>query len=75
MAQQLHFAETIRSMKLAMKRQPNDSDSDADIPHHTNRGNKLKRKARHVQQDRLDDTGRLAYRQVRLQMHCHNLFH
>ncbi|KAF2159029.1 hypothetical protein M409DRAFT_30447 [Zasmidium cellare ATCC 36951] len=64
MAQQIHFAETIRSMKLAMKRRADDSDhSAADVPHRTNRGNKLMRRARYVQQDRLDDTGRLAYRQ------------
>lgn len=63
MAQQMHIAETIRSMKLAMKRRADDSDSDADIPR-TNRGNKLKRKAKHVQQDRLDDTGRVSYRKV-----------
>lgn len=68
MAQQIHFAETIRSMKLAMKRRADDSDdSAADVPHRTNRGNKLNRRAKYVQQDRLDDTGRLAYRQVRLQ--------
>lgn len=61
--QQLQFAETIRSMKLAMKRRASDSDSD-DLRHHTNRGNKLNRRAKHVRQDRLDDTGRLAYRTV-----------
>lgn len=66
MAQQMHIAETIRSMKLAMKRRADDSDSDVDMPSHTNRGNKLKRKAKHVQQDRLDDTGRLSYRKVSL---------
>lgn len=64
MAQQMHIAETIRSMKLAMKRRADDSDSDVDMPSHTNRGNKLKRKAKHVQQDRLDDTGRVSYRKA-----------
>ncbi|EME80486.1 uncharacterized protein MYCFIDRAFT_156226 [Pseudocercospora fijiensis CIRAD86] len=61
--QEALIKETIRAMKLAMKRRPsNDSGSDTEIQHHTNRGNKLKRGASAVQQDSLDDTGGLSYR-------------
>lgn len=62
--QQIQIAETIRAMKLAMKRhaREGDSDSDGQLRTHTNRGNKLKRSARHLQQHRLDDTGGLSYR-------------
>ncbi|CAK4012160.1 Hypothetical predicted protein [Lecanosticta acicola] len=60
--QQLQFAETVRAMKLAMKRRPSDSGSDDEIRSSTNRGNKLKRSAKFVQQHRLDHTGGLAYK-------------
>ncbi|PPJ51654.1 hypothetical protein CBER1_08786 [Cercospora berteroae] len=60
--QQIMVAETIRAMKLAMKRRASDSESDGDIRQHTNRGNKLRRGAKNVQEDRLDDTGGLSYR-------------
>ncbi|KXS95701.1 hypothetical protein AC578_843 [Pseudocercospora eumusae] len=63
--QEALIKETIRGLKLAMKRRPsNDSGSDSEtgIPHHTNRGNKMKRCASFVQQGCLDDTGRLTYR-------------
>lgn len=62
--QQIMVAETIRAMKLAMKRRASDSESDGDIRQHTNRGNKLRRGAKNVQEDRLDDTGGLSYRKV-----------
>ena len=39
-----------------------DSDSDTSIHAHTNRGNKLKRRAKYIREGRLDDTGGLAYR-------------
>jgi hypothetical protein len=55
-AQQTLIAETIRSMKLAMRRRDNDSDSDSSITQPTNRANKLKRNARHVREGRLDTT-------------------
>ncbi|KAM3415015.1 hypothetical protein BST61_g10152 [Cercospora zeina] len=60
--QQIMVAETIRAMKLAMKRRASDSESDGDIRRHTNRGNKLRKGAKNVQQDRLDDTGGLSHR-------------
>lgn len=66
-AQQAQFAETMRAMKLALKRNraasptaPSSStdDSDSDGLHmHTNRGNKRKRSARYVHEGRLDTTG------------------
>ena len=52
------------SMKMAMKRRPSDSGSDDGIRSHTNRGNKLKRDAKFVQQGHLDHTGGLAYKKV-----------
>jgi len=63
-AQQIQFRETIRAMKVAMKRNraasptPSSSASDSDDQHmHTNRGNKLKRSARYVRSGCLDTTG------------------
>lgn len=47
------FAETIAGMKRAVRRQDYDSDSDSSIEALTNRGNKLKRKARYVHQGQL----------------------
>ncbi|KAB8748969.1 hypothetical protein FH972_026520 [Carpinus fangiana] len=52
--QQLLFAEAITGMKKALARDDDASDSDVSIKHPTNRGNKLKRKARFVQEGRLD---------------------
>jgi hypothetical protein len=65
MAQQTQaIAETIAAMKAAMKRKADDDDgSDSKIAQRTNRGHKLKRRARNTQQDRLDDTGALSWRQ------------
>ncbi|KAF1356717.1 RXT2-like protein [Delphinella strobiligena] len=60
--QSIMFAETIRAMKLAMRRQDNDSDSDSSIQQPTNRGNKLKRNASHVREGRLDTTGGRSYK-------------
>ncbi|KAH8598802.1 RXT2-like protein [Bisporella sp. PMI_857] len=53
MSQAVIFAETIAGMKRAVKRREYDSDSDSSIEHLTNRGNKLKRKARYVRQGQL----------------------
>ncbi|KAG9654442.1 hypothetical protein KCU64_g7208, partial [Aureobasidium melanogenum] len=61
-AQQTIIAETIRGMKLAMRRRDNDSDSDTSITQPTNRGNKLKRNARHVREGRLDTTHGRSYK-------------
>ncbi|KJX93806.1 hypothetical protein TI39_contig4251g00010 [Zymoseptoria brevis] len=61
-AQMMQFADTIASMKLALKRRADDSGSDSGIQQRTNRGNKLKRRARNVQEHRLDDTGGLNWR-------------
>jgi len=49
-------------MKLAMRRRDNDSDSDTSITQPTNRGNKLKRNARHVREGRLDTTHGRSYK-------------
>lgn len=62
-AQQTIIAETIRGMKLAMRRRDNDSDSDTSITQPTNRANKLKRNARHVREGRLDTTHARPYKQ------------
>lgn len=61
-SQHSQFAETIRAMKLAMKRRADGSEGEDYIQTHTNRGNKLKRDARNVQQDQLDDTGGTSYK-------------
>ncbi|THW79797.1 hypothetical protein D6D18_09259 [Aureobasidium pullulans] len=61
-AQQTIIAETIRGMKLAMRRHDTDSDSDTTITQPTNRGNKLKRNARHVREGRLDTTHGRSYK-------------
>ena len=63
--QQIQFSETIRAMKLAMKRRPDDADSDDSIQANTNRGNKLKRKAGYVQHGQLNHSGSLAYKKVK----------
>lgn len=61
-SQQIQIAETIRAMKLALKRKADDSDSDTEIQSHTNRGHKLQRGAKYVREGRLNDGGGLAYR-------------
>ncbi|OQO12017.1 hypothetical protein B0A48_02656 [Cryoendolithus antarcticus] len=63
-AQQIQIAETIRAMKLALKRRPDDAEDSDDLATYTNRGNKLKRRAQFVREGRLDNTGRLAYRKT-----------
>lgn len=80
-AQQIQIAETIRAMKLALKRRPDgtsqaeapthedaltiyhaDVEDDDATPTHTNRGNKLKRRAQFAREGRLDSSGGLSYR-------------
>ncbi|KAL9048687.1 MAG: hypothetical protein Q9162_007597 [Coniocarpon cinnabarinum] len=51
--QALLIENTIRDMKKAMTREDDASDSDSSITGHTNRGNKLKRKAKYVREGRL----------------------
>ncbi|KAI9881023.1 MAG: hypothetical protein M1830_008905 [Pleopsidium flavum] len=53
-AQSVLIAETIAGMKKAIRRRDSSSDSDASIHQPTNRGNKLKRKARYVHEGHLD---------------------
>ncbi|KAF4549481.1 RXT2-like protein [Elsinoe fawcettii] len=60
--QHIAIAETIRSMKLAFKRRVDESDSDDEIRQHSNRGNKLKRKAHNIREGRLDTSGGQSYR-------------
>ncbi|KAK5678249.1 hypothetical protein LTS10_009419 [Elasticomyces elasticus] len=59
--QALAISETIRAMKLALRRQhsPSDSsDNDSDTLHtHTNRGHKLRPSSRYAHEGRLDTTG------------------
>ncbi|KAL1898211.1 hypothetical protein Sste5346_003617 [Sporothrix stenoceras] len=47
------FLETVIGLQRALKRRSFDSDSDSDIDHSTNRGSKLKRRARFVRQGQL----------------------
>ncbi|CAK7216757.1 hypothetical protein SEUCBS140593_002978 [Sporothrix eucalyptigena] len=47
------FLETIIGLQRALKRRSFDSDSDSEIEHSTNRGSKLKRRARFVRQGQL----------------------
>ncbi|WPG99668.1 Hypothetical protein R9X50_00248700 [Acrodontium crateriforme] len=57
---QVQFAETIRAMKLALRRHAanaSDSESDGSLHAHSNRGMKLQRRAQFVREGRLDDTG------------------
>jgi hypothetical protein len=65
-AQQIAIAETIRSMKIALRRERaaspapslDSSEDDSDGLHtHTNRGNKLRNSAQYVSEGRLDTTG------------------
>ncbi|RGP61836.1 hypothetical protein FLONG3_10423 [Fusarium longipes] len=52
-SQQILFAETIAGMKKAFKRKSYESDSDSEIESYSNRGNKLKKKARFARQGQL----------------------
>ncbi|KAG0649587.1 hypothetical protein D0Z07_3540 [Hyphodiscus hymeniophilus] len=57
------FAATIAGMKKAVKRKAYDSDSDSSIENLTNRGNKLRKKARYVHEGQLaPPTGPVVYR-------------
>ncbi|RDW72024.1 hypothetical protein BP5796_08058 [Coleophoma crateriformis] len=57
------FAETIAGMKRAAKRKAYESDSDSSIEHLSNRGNKLRKKARYVHEGQLaPPTGPSVYR-------------
>ncbi|PMD48319.1 hypothetical protein L207DRAFT_505351 [Hyaloscypha variabilis F] len=47
------FSETIAAMKKAVKRKAYDSDSDSSIEQLTNRGNKLRKKARYIHEGQL----------------------
>ncbi|KAK3076178.1 hypothetical protein LTS18_013704, partial [Coniosporium uncinatum] len=49
------WAKTIVGLKAKLNRKDDASDSDSDIQTSTNRGSKLKRKAKYVQQGRLDN--------------------
>ncbi|KAI9839921.1 MAG: hypothetical protein M1819_000113 [Sarea resinae] len=53
-AQAVLIAETIAGMKKAISRRDDESDSDESINHPSNRGNKLKRKARYVHEGQLN---------------------
>ncbi|KAI0022879.1 RXT2-like protein [Xylariomycetidae sp. FL0641] len=64
-SQQALFADTIRAMKKALKRKAYESDSDSDIDHASNRGNKLKKRARFVHEGQLvPPSGPEVYREV-----------
>ncbi|KAM0278998.1 hypothetical protein ACHAQH_004866 [Verticillium albo-atrum] len=52
-AQQVIISETVAAMKKAMKRTAYESDSDNEIEHYSNRGNKLKRRALFAHQGQL----------------------
>ncbi|KAI9655316.1 MAG: hypothetical protein M1821_005463 [Bathelium mastoideum] len=63
--QQIYIEETIRAMKKAIAREDDASDSDDSIVNYTNRGNKLKRKAKYVQEGKLNNpSGPQAYRRA-----------
>ncbi|KAK4187219.1 RXT2-like protein [Podospora australis] len=63
--QQALILETIAGIRKKLKRKDYDSDSDSSIERPTNRGNKLKKKARFVKQGRLvSTTGPAAYKET-----------
>ncbi|KAM5346639.1 hypothetical protein ACJ41O_009644 [Fusarium nematophilum] len=63
-SQQILFAETIAGMKKAFKRKAYESDSDSEIENYSNRGNKLKKRARFAHQGQLVPTnGPSSYRE------------
>jgi hypothetical protein len=63
--QQALIAETVIAFRKALKRKAYESDSDSSIEHNTNRGHKLKKRARFVKQGRLaPSTGPAAYKEV-----------
>ncbi|KAL7899701.1 RXT2-like protein [Trichoderma sp. SZMC 28014] len=64
-SQQVLFAETIAGMKKAFKRRAYESDSDSEIESFTNRGNKLKKRARFAHKGQLMPTaGPGAYKEA-----------
>ncbi|POS87892.1 hypothetical protein EPUL_000400, partial [Erysiphe pulchra] len=64
-SQQAIFADTINCMKKAIKRKAYESDSDNSIDKYTNRGKKLRKKARFVREGQLaPPTGPLVYRRT-----------
>ncbi|KAF4472070.1 hypothetical protein FALBO_1018 [Fusarium albosuccineum] len=63
-SQQILFAETIAGMKKAFKRKAYESDSDSEIESYSNRGHKLKKRARFAHQGQLVPTnGPSSYRE------------
>ncbi|KAK4453999.1 hypothetical protein QBC34DRAFT_393984 [Podospora aff. communis PSN243] len=63
--QQALIAETVIAFRKALKRKAYESDSDSSIEHNTNRGHKLKKRARFVKQGRLaSSSGPAAYREI-----------
>ncbi|KAK8069725.1 hypothetical protein PG994_006341 [Apiospora phragmitis] len=64
-SQQVLFAETVIAMKKAIKRKAYESDSDEEIDHHGNRGQKLKKRARFVHEGQLaPPSGPEVYREI-----------
>ncbi|KKY34619.1 putative rxt2-like protein [Diaporthe ampelina] len=65
--EQVLFADLAKAMKKTVARQANESDSDSEIQQTTNRGNKLKKRARFVRQGKLGPpTGPSVYKEARL---------
>ncbi|KAJ2904693.1 rxt2-like protein [Zalerion maritima] len=63
--QQMIFAETIAGLRRALKRKSYESDSDDEVEGPSNRGNKLKRKAKYVHQGQMAvPTGPEVYKEV-----------
>ncbi|KAK3401611.1 RXT2-like protein [Sordaria brevicollis] len=63
--QQAIVMDTIVSIRKTLKRKDYESDSDSSIDHNTNRGYKLKKRARFVKQGRLaNSNGPAAYKEV-----------
>ncbi|KAK7710158.1 hypothetical protein SLS63_013021 [Diaporthe eres] len=64
--EQVLFADLAKAMKKTVARQANESDSDSEIQQTTNRGNKLKKRARFVRQGKLGPpTGPAVYKEAR----------
>lgn len=62
--EQVLFADLAKAMKKTVARQANESDSDSEIQQTTNRGNKLKKRARFVRQGKLGPpTGPAVYKE------------
>ncbi|KAK3381523.1 RXT2-like protein [Podospora didyma] len=63
--QQAMIMQTIVAIRKALKRKAYESDSDSSIEHNTNRGYKLKKRARYVREGRLaPPTGPAAYKEI-----------